>query len=86
VLVAWLRSSPNYAEIGAWYSQWKSLLPAVGAPLHPATARVRRLMRKPQDVLENGTVQHFMSRALTLISMHVQVRDGGGGDVMVVVM
>ena len=47
---------------------------------------MRRLMRKPQDVLENGTVQHFMSRALTLISMHVQVRDGGGGDVMVVVM
>jgi hypothetical protein len=29
VLVAWLRASPNYAEVGAWYSQWKALLPAV---------------------------------------------------------
>ena len=26
-----------------------------------------------QELLENGTVQHFMTRALTLISMHVQV-------------
>jgi hypothetical protein len=29
-----------------------------------------------QDVLENGTIQHFMTRALTLISMHVQVTRG----------
>jgi hypothetical protein len=33
-----------------------------------------------QELLENGTVQHFMTRALTLISMHVQVSNTAAAD------